>query len=607
MARLPQQKQQSSLAVESRLPNLSAQNLSNSGSSLTQWLHNLKVGQKIGFGYAVSLSIAILGTGIGILIGHSYHNEAEKAIEDALVEIKLLDNMRHNLTQTQLHHKRLAAFVENPLLFALEMDGFRKNGEEFKQSWSRFKAFYQNSEEGEEGEAEIDQVKVLQQDYDGVFTVYIAETEAILTSLSLSQLSPSEVALIRQQLVDLYNSSTVLNLLEFANHLDEALTFFTLDEEQEIEAALTRAKNLQTQVIIVSMLVSSLIAIILAIYISRTISYPLYTVTRVAHQTTQDSNFNLQVPVTTKDEVGVLATAFNLLIQRAKELLKEKEARAIELQQINDKLKATQQQMIAQEKMASLGSLTAGIAHEIRNPLNFVNNFAELSVDLTQELLEELEEQQENLDPELVEDLTDIINDLSTNANKINHHGKRAEKIVSSMLLHSRGSEGDWEATDINRLLAEAVNLAYHGMRAQDSTFNVTFDTDYDDTIGKFKLIPQDINRVFLNIVGNACYAVHQKKQIIESDFTPLIKISSKNLGDQVEIKIRDNGYGMTRDVINKIFDHFFTTKPTGEGTGLGLSLSYEIITQEHQGELRVESEPDIYAEFIIILPRKND
>lgn len=607
MARLPESNHQLSLTSESGSANSSDQNFSHPSSRQTQWLYNLKVGQKIGLGYAIALSIAILGTGIGILIGHSYHNEAEEAIEEALAEIKLLDNMRNKLTQTQLHHKRLAAFLAQPQLFAQEVDNFRKNAEEFKQTWSQFKAVSQNPEDLEEGEAEIAQFKILQQDYDGVFTIYIQETEAVLTSVNPSLLSASEVTVIRKQLLDLYNSSTVLELLEFANHLDEAITFFTLDEEEEIEAALSRAKNLQTQVIISSMLVSSAIAILLAIYISRTISYPLQSVTQVARQTTQDSNFDLQVPVTTKDEVGVLATAFNLLLQRAKQLLKEKESRAIELQQINDKLQATQQQMIAQEKMASLGSLTAGIAHEIRNPLNFVNNFAELSVDLTQELLELIEEQKDDLDPELVADFTDIIGDLSTNANKINHHGKRAEKIVSSMLLHSRGSEGRWEAMDINNLLAEAVNLAYHGMRAKDSTFNVTFDTDYDDTIGQVKIIPPDLNRVFLNIVGNACYAVHQKKQAMESDFTPLIKIRSKNLGNQVEIKIRDNGYGMTKEVIDKIFDHFFTTKPTGEGTGLGLSLSYEIITQEHQGELKVESEPDIYAEFTIILPQSND
>jgi predicted ATPase/signal transduction histidine kinase len=286
--------------------------------------------------------------------------------------------------------------------------------------------------------------------------------------------------------------------------------------------------------------------------------------------------------------------------ERTQQLQEKNQELSITLQ----KLKATQQQIIAQEKLASLGALTAGIAHEIKNPLNFVNNFAELSAELTQELLEEIENQKDRLDTETTDYLEEILNDLTQNVKKINEHGKRADNIVRGMLMHSRGKGGDREPTDLNALLAEYVNLAYHGMRAKDSSFNITINTHYDNTIGSVTVFPQDISRVFLNVINNACYAAHDKKKQLGDDFSPRLSASTKNLGDRVEIRIRDNGNGIPNDIVDKIFNPFFTTKPTGQGTGLGLSISHDIIVQGHQGELKVETEEGKYAEFIIILPR---
>jgi predicted ATPase/signal transduction histidine kinase len=286
--------------------------------------------------------------------------------------------------------------------------------------------------------------------------------------------------------------------------------------------------------------------------------------------------------------------------ERTQQLQEKNQELSITLQ----KLKATQQQIIAQEKLASLGALTAGIAHEIKNPLNFVNNFAELSAELTQELLEEIENQKDRLDAETTDYIEEILNDLTQNVKKINEHGKRADNIVRGMLMHSRGKGGDRERTDLNALLAEYINLAYHGMRAKDSSFNITIDTHYDNTIGSVTVFPQDISRVFLNVINNACYAAHDKKKQLGDDFSPRLSASTKNLGDRVEIRIRDNGNGIPNDIVDKIFNPFFTTKPTGQGTGLGLSISHDIIVQGHQGELKVETEEGKYAEFIIILPR---
>jgi predicted ATPase/signal transduction histidine kinase len=302
---------------------------------------------------------------------------------------------------------------------------------------------------------------------------------------------------------------------------------------------------------------------------------------------------------------------YEQLEEYSRTLEQKVEARTQELQEKNQelattlkKLKATQYQIIAQEKLASLGALTAGIAHEIKNPLNFVNNFAELSAELTEELLEEIENQKDRLDPESKEYIEEILSDLEQNVKKINQHGKRADNIVRGMLMHSGGKAGERQPTDINALLAEYVNLAYHGMRAKDTSFNITIETHYDDSLAPLNVVPQNISRVFLNVINNACYAAHEKKKQIGEGFSPQLLVSTKNLSDRVEIRIRDNGKGIPQESLDKIFNPFFTTKPTGEGTGLGLSISHDIIVQEHRGEIKVETERGSYAEFIITLPK---
>ena len=293
------------------------------------------------------------------------------------------------------------------------------------------------------------------------------------------------------------------------------------------------------------------------------------------------------------------------------------EARTQELQDKNQdlasllqKLKATQAQIIAQEKLASLGALTAGIAHEIKNPLNFVNNFAELSAELTQELLEEIDNQKDRLDLETRESIEDILNTLSQNAQKINEHGKRADNIVRGMLMHSRGQTGERQLTDINALLAEAVNLTCNAMHAKDASFNIAIKADYEHDLAQVNIVPQNISRAFINLINNACYAAHKKKILFQASlyegegFLPTLSLYTRDLGEQVEIRIRDNGEGIPPEVLDKIFNPFFTTKPPGEGTGLGLSITHDIIVQQHQGEIKVETEVSNHTDFIITLPK---
>ncbi len=290
-----------------------------------------------------------------------------------------------------------------------------------------------------------------------------------------------------------------------------------------------------------------------------------------------------------------------ILTSQNETLEKKVNERTAALKRSLDELESTQSQLIQSEKMASLGELTAGIAHEIQNPLNFVNNFSEVNKEILEELkAERLKPKAERSDS--IED--EIINDVIKNEEKINHHGKRADAIVKGILQHSRTTTGTKEPTDINTLCDEYLRLSYHGLRAKDKTFNADFKTDFDESIGLINIIPQDIGRVFLNLYNNAFYAVNEKRQKNIEGYEPTVSVSTKKTDDNVAIKVADNGNGIPQNLVDKIFQPFFTTKPTGQGTGLGLSLSYDIV-KAHGGEIKVETKEGEGSEFIITIPFK--
>ncbi|TNE52546.1 MAG: histidine kinase [Bacteroidetes bacterium] len=292
----------------------------------------------------------------------------------------------------------------------------------------------------------------------------------------------------------------------------------------------------------------------------------------------------------------------HLVSERTSELQAQKET----VEKTLADLKAAQTQLVHSEKMASLGELTAGIAHEIQNPLNFVNNFSELSNELAQELLEELEKPNAEQDHELIQDL---IRDLAQNQQKINHHGKRASNIVTAMLQHARTSTGKKEPTDLNDLADEYLRLAYHGLRAKDKSFNAKMVAELDPNVGKVDVIPQEMGRVLLNLINNAFYAAHKKSQDAPDGYEPTVTVSTRLLtpkkGDKkrVEICVRDNGTGIPDELKAKIFQPFFTTKPTGQGTGLGLSLAFDIVTKGHDGTFEADSTEGKGTTFTITLP----
>jgi signal transduction histidine kinase len=374
-------------------------------------------------------------------------------------------------------------------------------------------------------------------------------------------------------------------------------------------------RPVQDAVNILAMLVpvmTLLIILFFNVFVKKNLLRPLKEVLDGV-QRVNAGDLNVEVPVEVKDELGFLSQNFNqmthslrqysenmetLVAERTTEL--EQKSTQLEkqkgaLQTTLEDLKSTQAQLIQSEKMASLGELTAGIAHEIQNPLNFVNNFSEINKELVDELKTELATGNVQL-------VNEIADNIKENESKINHHGKRADAIVKGMLQHSRSSSGVKEATDINVLADEYLRLAYHGLRAKDKSFNATMKTDFDKSIGSINIIQQDIGRVILNLINNAFYVVDEKKKQTGDGYEPTVSVSTKKINGKVEIKVADNGNGIPQKVLDKIFQPFFTTKPTGQGTGLGLSLSYDIV-KAHGGELKVETKEGKFAEFIISLP----
>jgi signal transduction histidine kinase len=284
-------------------------------------------------------------------------------------------------------------------------------------------------------------------------------------------------------------------------------------------------------------------------------------------------------------------------------LFDEVQARTRELAASLDDLRAAQDRLVQTEKLASLGQLTAGIAHEIKNPLNFVNNFATLSAELVAEMNEVLEKT--SLDKETREEIDELAQLLTGNLEKVVQHGKRADSIVKNMLQHSREGSGEHRFADINALVEESLNLAYHGARAEKPDFTIALQRDLDPSAGTADVFPQEITRVLLNLISNGFHAATKRKKQVGEGFEPVLATATKNLGDKVEIRVRDNGTGIAPEIEKKMFNPFFTTKPAGEGTGLGLSISHDIVVKQHGGSIDMETEPGRFTEFRITLPRK--
>ncbi|MBW7970809.1 sensor histidine kinase [Bradyrhizobium sp. BR 10289] len=353
------------------------------------------------------------------------------------------------------------------------------------------------------------------------------------------------------------------------------------------------------------LLAASIFAVLAGIFLARRMVGPIQAL-RTGAERIGGGDFAQRISIKTGDELEELADQFNHMGGRLQEsyadLENKVEQRTAELRQSLNDLHAAQDRLIQTEKLASLGQLTAGIAHEIKNPLNFVNNFSSVSTELIDELNEAL--QTASLDGKTKEEVDELTGMLRSNLEKVVQHGKRADSIVRNMLLHSREGSGEHRPSDINAVVEESLNLAYHGARAERPAFNVTLERDFDPAAGMVDIYPQEIARVFLNLISNGFYAAAKRKENAAGAFEPTLRATTKDLGGSVEIRIRDNGTGIPPEVKEKMFNPFFTTKPAGEGTGLGLSMSHDIVVKQHGGTIDVNTEPGAFTEFIITLPR---
>ena len=374
--------------------------------------------------------------------------------------------------------------------------------------------------------------------------------------------------------------------------------------------AITTGSTLLLVISVISVLAALLIS---WLFVGRVL---LYRISQLSAEMRRMAAGHLEeeVEVIGHDELAEMATALEVFRHNSQEALRlnlveelnlELEGKNTELERVLDDLQTAQDQIVMREKLAALGEVTAGVAHEIRNPLNFVKNFSELSEELLQEMREVIDEGGDQPDVSLI---TDISKDLVENLERIRHHGDRANRIVNDMLLMGQGAS-NWQPIDLNTLLVEHTMLAYHSARAADADFQLTVEQNLDEDVGEVEAIPQDLGRTFLNVVGNACQATDEKRRKLAEEgvgfegYAPTVRVSTRGLDNDVEIRIHDNGLGIPHDIIDKIFNPFFTTKPTNQGTGLGLAITSDIIRQ-HGGTIQVESEPDEYTEMLIVIPR---
>jgi signal transduction histidine kinase len=380
--------------------------------------------------------------------------------------------------------------------------------------------------------------------------------------------------------------------------------------ERVEQQAVTRrdASVRQAKLAVDASMAGGLFALILALSLTALIVHSIVAPLRQVEQgmtAITRGDLDAPIPLETRDEIGAMVAALRMLrdslIERDRLEGEIRAARDTAESALQD-LKAAQANLIQAEKMASLGQLTAGIAHEIKNPLNFVNNFSSVSVELTVELNEVLKSA--SLSDNIRQEVAELTAMLKDNLEKVVRHGKRADTIVKNMLQHSREGSGDHHPADINAIVDESLNLAYHGARAEKAGFSIALQRDLDPSVGMADVYPQEITRALLNLISNGFYATTKRKVEVGDGFEPMLSATTKNLGDKVEIRIRDNGTGIPEQVKEKIFNPFFTTKPSGEGTGLGLSMSYDIIVKQHGGSIDVETEPGLFTEFKIVLPR---
>ena len=587
----------------------------------------LSIGSKISCGYALALSIAVVGTTAGIIIGDHYQQQAKEQEKDAQEEIRLLNQLQTRLLQTRTHEHELIYSLEQPERLQNEVSHFIKHAAELKRLWSEFKSSEGNTKNSkvEELPQEIEMARGILQNHQGLVEAYLHQIEEFLKQIDGSNLKPEELEATQKLILNFNKGSLPLEINHLSDNLTELLKL-TYEEFEQAEANTIAAQGLRVRLIVVSMLLSVAIATFLALYTSRAIARPLRAVTDVAQQVTEDGNFNLQAPVATEDEVGVLAVSLNSLIQRVAAYTQELELarqtlerrvdeRTQELSQKNQQLlqahnqlsqtlqnlQQTQAQLIQTEKMSSLGQMIAGVAHEINNPLNFIYNNLEYANNYTQDLLKlvRLYQQQYSNPTAVIQDQTEaidldfLVEDLPKTLSSMEMGAERMRQLVLSLRNFSRVDEAEVKLVNLHEGIESTLLILNHQLKQRIEVVK-----QYGD-LPLVECYPAQLNQVFMNILQNAIDALQDAG---EQPHKQIVIKTETVAANQIQVRIQDNGPGMPSEIKDKIFDPFFTTKAVGKGTGLGLSICFQIINK-HQGQMEVIAQPNQGTEFAIALP----
>jgi signal transduction histidine kinase len=592
--------------------------------SLKRLTRRLSIGAKISCGYALVLGVAVLGMAVGITIGDNYQQQASEQVKDALEEIYFVNRLERALLQAQTHEQQLIFLLEKPELLQKESSHFMQYAAEINQLGSKLKStqgLTKNST-AKRLPGEVEALKYILQTYNNSVEAYLGQTEELIKQIERSNLNPEEIEEAQKRLLNFNNSPLPLKIKDLSHELADYLKFaYTQYEQAESQSA--AAQVIRVWIIAVSMLMSVAIASLLALYISRAIAQPIRRVTAVAQQATQDANFDRQAPVTTEDEVGVLAISLNTLIQRIaaytqelelnrQTLERRVEERTQELSQKNqqllqaynqlnqtlENLRQTQAQLIQSEKMSSLGQMVAGIAHEINNPINFIYNNLKYANDYTQGLMELVrlyQQQYPNPTPVIQEqieaiDFDFLVEDLPKTLSSMKIGAERIGQLVLSLRNFSRLDEAEIKLVNLHEGIENTLFILNHQLKQ-----GIQVVKQYGD-LPLVECYPAQLNQVFINILQNAIDALQEEadrpnKQIV---------IKTETIApNQIRVSIQDKGPGIPPEIKDKIFEPFFTTKEVGKGTGLGLSICYQIINQ-HQGQIEVNSQVGQGTEFVI-------
>jgi signal transduction histidine kinase len=599
------------------------------------WLRCLQVRQKIAWGYALSLGIAVVGTGIGILIADHQQKLALAKVDDVLEELDIISRLQVDALQTSNHQQKIKELLTQPVLLKQEYVEFKGHYNNFQKSWAKFKTSNGGTagQEKDEHEGEVAAINSFLAKYEAVPETYIQSIDSLLLRLDPATIKPVNITSIQADMTKLERSVLMAKINTFSQDL-LVLIKHTYEEYEEAEVEIDASNSLRLWVIGGSIAISIAIATVLSLVTSRAIALPIQSLTQVAQQSLQELNFNLQASITNEDEIGTLTLSFNQLISTVKQLLKEQDEysqtleksvferteelnnKNIQLQDTLEKLNSTQFQMVQSEKMSSLGNLVAGVAHEINNPIGFLNGSINNTKDHIQDLLEHLALYQQYY-PDAAKpvqenaldiDLEFLIEDLPKLLDSMQGATDRIKSMSKSLRTFSRADTDRKVKANLHEGIDSTLLILKYRLKASEKRPAITIIQDYGN-LPEIQCFPGQLNQVFMNILANAIDVFDEMAQTqsfaeLKAN-SPTITIRTEIVSNQVQIQIRDNGQGMTEDIKAHIFDHLFTTKAVGKGTGLGLAIASQIVVEKHGGAIAVDSTPGAGTEFTIHLPIK--